>query len=74
MRLSGVTFTLVPPVTHDFPIDEDKEYITEDASLFCCCALLLLLELVHLIEKSCVVSIFHFFYLSIIYQTVQKNF
>ena len=73
MRFSGVTFTLVTPVKPDYPVDEDKEDVTEAVYLFFF-ALLLLLELVHLIEKSCVVSVFHIFYLSIIYQTAQQTF
>ena len=42
--------------------------------LFGVCALIFLLVLVHLIEKSCLVFVFRIFYLSILYQTVQKTF
>ena len=72
IRFSVVTFTIIPPGKPDSPVDEDKEDVTESVPLFC--ALLLLLVLVHLIEKSCVVLVFHLFYLSIIYQMAQQTF
>ena len=34
VRFSGVTFNLVPPVKPDYPVDEDKEDVTEAVSLF----------------------------------------
>ena len=67
-----VTFTSVPPVKSDYPVDKDKEDVTEAEYFFG--ALLLLLALVHLIEKSYVVSVFHLFYLSILKQTAQQTF
>ena len=33
VRFSGVTFNLVPPVKPDYPVDEDKEDVTEAVSL-----------------------------------------
>ena len=35
IRFSGITFTIVPPVKPDSPVDEDKEDVTEDVSLRC---------------------------------------
>ena len=35
IRLTGVTFTLVPPVKPDSPVGEDKEDVTEAVSLRC---------------------------------------
>ena len=53
MRLSGVKFTLVTTVKPVYPIDEDTEDAREYVYMFDVCALLFLLELVLLIEKSC---------------------
>ena len=55
----GVTFTLVTIVKPDYPFDEDKVDVTEAVSLFFC-AIIILLELVNLIQKSCGVSVFIF--------------
>ena len=69
----GVTFTLVCPVKPDSPVDEDKEDLTEAVYLRFF-RTTTSLALVHLIEKSCVVSVFRIFYLSILYKPVQKMF
>ena len=72
IRFSGVTFTLVPPVNPNSPVDEDKEDITEAVYIFC--ELILILTLLHLIYKSCVVLVLHLFYLSFSHQTAQQTF
>ena len=62
IRLSGAKFTLVPPVKPDSLVDEDKEDVIEAVSFFCAVLLLLaMVALVHLIEKSCLVSVFLYF-------------
>ena len=73
IRFSGVTLDLVPPVKPDFTVDEDKGYVTEAVSIRYLCSTTS--SGAGASDREIMVGFcYYIFYLSIIYQTVQKGF